>query len=62
MELDEIVKEVNSSKVLDPILLKGPLELRVDGDDDRLSLALPVLSLSYYLYTHCLVWSEELET
>ncbi|KAJ0229783.1 hypothetical protein HA466_0313470 [Hirschfeldia incana] len=42
VELDEIVKEANSSKVLDPVVLKGPLELRVDGDDDRLSLALPM--------------------
>ncbi|CAH8367865.1 unnamed protein product [Eruca vesicaria subsp. sativa] len=42
VELEEIVKEVNSSKVLDPIVLKGPLELRVGGDDDRLSLALPM--------------------
>lgn len=42
VELDEVVREVNSSKVLDPIVLKGPLELRVDGDDDRLSLALPM--------------------
>lgn len=51
VELDEIVKEANSSKVLDPIVLKGPLELRVDGDDDRLSLALPVLlSLSLTIY------------
>lgn len=45
VELDEIVKQLNSSKVLDPIVLKGPLELRVDGDDHRLSLSLPVLSL-----------------
>lgn len=50
VELDEVVREVNSSKVLDPIVLKGPLELRVDGDDDRLSLALPVLSLSLTIY------------
>ncbi|KAG2305167.1 hypothetical protein Bca4012_064234 [Brassica carinata] len=42
VELEDIVKEVNSSKVLDPIVLKGPLELRVDGDDNRLSLALPM--------------------
>lgn len=48
VELDEIVKQVNSTKVLDPIVLKGPLELRVHGHDHRLSLALPVLSLSYH--------------
>ncbi|KAH0905901.1 hypothetical protein HID58_037728 [Brassica napus] len=42
VELDEIVKQVNSTKVLDPILLKGPLELRVHGHDHRLSLALPI--------------------
>ncbi|KAG7594389.1 hypothetical protein ISN45_Aa01g031440 [Arabidopsis thaliana x Arabidopsis arenosa] len=41
VELQEVVREVNSSKVLDPLVLKGPFELRVDGDD-RLSLALPM--------------------
>ncbi|CAL9217994.1 unnamed protein product [Arabidopsis halleri] len=41
VELQEVVREVNSSKVLDSIVLKGPFELRVDGDD-RLSLALPM--------------------
>lgn len=52
VELDEIVKQLNSSKVLDPIVLKGPLELRVDGDDHRLSLSLPVLSLPLTIYRH----------
>lgn len=41
VELQEVVREVNSTKVLDPLVLKGPFELRVDGDS-RLSLALPV--------------------
>ncbi|KAG7599707.1 hypothetical protein ISN44_As06g038810 [Arabidopsis suecica] len=41
VELQEVVREVNSSKVLDSIVLKGPFELRVDGDD-RLSLSLPM--------------------
>ncbi|CAH8254823.1 unnamed protein product [Arabidopsis lyrata] len=41
VELQEVVREVNSSKVLDSLVLKGPFELRVDGDD-RLSLALPM--------------------
>ncbi|CAH2035919.1 unnamed protein product [Thlaspi arvense] len=45
VELTEVIREVNSSKVLDPIVLKGPLEIRVAGDY-RLSLALPVLSRS----------------
>ncbi|XP_010479168.1 PREDICTED: uncharacterized protein LOC104758062 [Camelina sativa] len=40
-ELQEVVREVNSTKVLDPLVLKGPFELRVDGDD-RLSLELPM--------------------
>ncbi|ESQ30817.1 hypothetical protein EUTSA_v10011550mg [Eutrema salsugineum] len=42
VELMEVVREVNSSKVLDPIVLKGPLELRVAGEDNLLSLALPM--------------------
>ncbi|CAE5959578.1 unnamed protein product [Arabidopsis arenosa] len=41
VELQEVVREVNSSKVLDSLVLKGPFELRVDGDD-RLSLSLPM--------------------
>ncbi|XP_006307471.2 uncharacterized protein LOC17900429 [Capsella rubella] len=41
VELHEVVREVNSTKVLDPIVLKGPFELRVDGDS-RFSLALPM--------------------
>lgn len=50
VELQEVVREVNSSKVLDSLVLKGPFELRVDGDD-RLSLALPVMcSSSISLY------------
>ncbi|CAN8320914.1 unnamed protein product [Cochlearia groenlandica] len=42
VEFVEVVREINSTKALDPILLKGPLELRVAGDDDRLSLGLPM--------------------
>ncbi|KFK29079.1 hypothetical protein AALP_AA7G086200 [Arabis alpina] len=41
VELMEVVREINSSMVLSPLVLNGPLELRV-GDDDRLSLALPM--------------------
>ncbi|CAA7048068.1 unnamed protein product [Microthlaspi erraticum] len=41
VELTEIVREINSTKILDPIVLKGPLELRVAGDN-HLSLALPM--------------------
>ncbi|KAL1193060.1 Protein TUNICAMYCIN INDUCED 1 [Cardamine amara subsp. amara] len=41
VELQEVVREVNSSKVLDPLVLKGPFELRVGGDD-QLSLLLPM--------------------
>uniref|UniRef100_A0A1J3CBN2 Uncharacterized protein n=1 Tax=Noccaea caerulescens TaxID=107243 RepID=A0A1J3CBN2_NOCCA len=41
VELTEVVREINSTKVLDPIVLKGPLELRVAGDN-HLSLALPM--------------------
>jgi hypothetical protein len=42
VELQELVREVNSSKVLDPpLVLKGPFELLVDGND-RLSLSLPM--------------------
>ncbi|KAF2592284.1 hypothetical protein F2Q70_00042475 [Brassica cretica] len=61
VELDEIVKQLNSSKVLDPIVLKGPLELRVDGDDHRLSLSLPVLSLPLTIYRH-IAWTLEADS
>lgn len=56
VDLKEVVREINSTKVLDPVVLDGPFELRVAGDD-RLSLALPVLSCSslYMGLSYCFV-------
>ncbi|XP_010541807.1 PREDICTED: uncharacterized protein LOC104815190 [Tarenaya hassleriana] len=41
VKLESMVKEVNSTTVLDPVALEGPFELRVAGDD-HLSLSLPM--------------------